>query len=236
MLAKTATFSDPLALSVPKHTLRKTGSGRRGQGRRGQGRRGQGRRGQGRRGQGRRGQGRRGQGTNSGQATESGNQFSISDSPTILSPEDGVRERIPVKQRNQGTNSQSQTPQRSFPRNRTLRPALVSAAGISFVALWRCLRSAPAARLACRVKLVFVLHCGGGSDKGTKAQRHKGTKAQRHKGTKAQRDKGTESDKGFLSGPGLCESRADEVAPRSACQSGRKTESGNGVRHGFRWQ
>jgi hypothetical protein len=67
-------------------------------------------------------------------------------------------------------------------------------------------------------------------------QSHKTTKAQRDKGTKGQRDKGTESDKGFLSGPGLCESRADEVAPRFACQSGRKAESGNGVRHRFRWQ
>ena len=181
MLAKTATFSDPLALSVPKHTLRKTGSGRRGQGRRGQedGVRedGVGKTGSGNEFRSSNGirepilnlrlpndpfPGRRGQGTNSGQATESGNQFSISDSPTILSPQPHPAARFGLGGRD-------------FIRGFVALPSVRSGCPLS-LSCETCFRSSLRRGLRQR-------------HKGTKAQRHKGTKAQRHKGTKGQRDR-----------------------------------------------
>ena len=95
--------------------------------------------------------GRRGQGTNSGQATESGNQFSISDSPTILSPQPHPAARFGLGGRD-------------FIRGFVALPSVRSGCPLS-LSCETCFRSSLRRGLRQR-------------HKGTKAQRHKGTKGQ----------------------------------------------------------
>jgi|GEM_PF-2217512 len=106
---------------------------------------------------------RRGQGTNSGQATESGNQFSISDSPTILSPQPPSAARFGLGGRD------------------FLRVFVVLCETCLLSPSWKGItQSHKATKPQSHKGTKTQRH------KGTKAQRHKGTKAQRHKGTKGQ--------------------------------------------------